>query len=94
MSPEQARGKRVDKRADIWAFGVVLHEMLSGEQLFGGETVSDTLAAVITKEPDWGLLPSNTPPVIRLLLRRCLTKDPKQRLQAIGEARITLGERR
>ena len=92
MSPEQARGKPADKRADIWAFGVVLHEMLTGKQLFGGETVSDTLAAVITKEPDWETLPPSTPPNIRQLLRRCLTKDAKQRLQAIGEARIAIEE--
>ncbi len=92
MSPEQARGKPVDKRADIWAFGMVLHEMLTGKQLFGGETVSDMLAAVSTKEPDWETLPASTPPRIRQLLRRCLTKDPKQRLQAIGEARIAIGE--
>jgi len=90
MAPEQARGKPVDKRADVWAFGVVLYEMLTGRQAFGGETVSDTLAAVITKEPDWEALPPSTPPRIGQLLRRCLTKDPKQRLQAIGEARIAI----
>jgi len=92
MSPEQARGKPVDKRADIWAFGVVLYEMFTGQRLFGGETVSDTLAAVITKEPDWEVLPASTPARIRQLLRRCLTRDPKQRLQAIGEARIAIEE--
>jgi serine/threonine-protein kinase len=90
MSPEQARGKPVDKRADIWAFGVVLLEMLTGRQPFSGETVSDTLAAVITKEPDWEVLSPSTLPRIEQLLRRCLTKDPKQRLQAIGEARIAI----
>jgi len=92
MSPEQARGRTADKRADIWAFGVVLHEMLTGKQLFGGETVSDTLAAVITKEPDWEALPASNPPRIRQLLRRCLTKDHKQRLRDIGEARIAIEE--
>ena len=92
MSPEQARGKPVDKRADIWAFGVVLHEMLTGKRLFVGETVSDTLAAVITKELDWEALPASTPARIRQLLRRCLTKDSKQRLRDIGEARIVIEE--
>ena len=82
----------MDKRADIWAFGVVLYEMLSGRQLFGGETVSDSLAAVINKEPDWAALPRETPPRIWRLLERCLSKDPKRRLQAIGEARITIEE--
>ncbi len=90
MSPEQARGKAVDRRADIWSFGVVLFEMLSGKQIFGGETVSDSMAAVITREPDWDGLPAGVPQRVRQLLRRCLAKDPKQRLQAIGEARIAL----
>jgi serine/threonine-protein kinase len=92
MAPEQARGKPIDRRADIWAFGVVLYEMLSGRQLFGGETVSDSLAAVITKEPDWAALPKDTPARIRCLLERCLRKEPKKRLQAIGEARIAIDE--
>jgi len=93
MSPEQARGKPVDKRADIWAFGVVLYEMLTGIVLFGGgETVSDSTAAVITKEPDWNTLPSGTPAHIRRLLQRCLRKDPRLRLRDIGEARIALEE--
>jgi serine/threonine protein kinase len=82
MSPEQAKGKAVDKRADIWAFGVVLYEMLTGKQLFTGETVSDTLAAVLIKDLDWEKLPAKA----RLLLRRCLEKDPKKRLRDIGEA--------
>jgi eukaryotic-like serine/threonine-protein kinase len=90
MSPEQARGAAVDKRCDIWSFGVVLFEMLTGKQLFTGETVSDTLAAVLHADSDWNLLPANTPPSIRTLLRRCLNKDRKQRLQAIGEARIII----
>jgi Tol biopolymer transport system component/predicted Ser/Thr protein kinase len=81
MSPEQARGKTVDKRADIWAFGVVLYEMLTGAQLFDGETVSDTLAHVLTKEPDWDRAPAKT----RRLLRECLAKDPKKRLRDIGD---------
>ncbi len=95
MSPEQARGKPVDRRADIWAFGIVLYEMLTGEQLFGGgETVTDTLASVVKDAPDFGKLPADTPPHIRRLLERCLRKDVKTRLQAIGEARIMLDEAR
>jgi serine/threonine-protein kinase len=90
MSPEQARGKRVDRRADIWAFGCVLYEMLTGQDAFGGETTSDILACVIRAEPDWSAIPASVPPRIRELLRRCLQKDPKKRLQAIGDARITL----
>jgi serine/threonine-protein kinase len=86
MSPEQARGKVVDKRADIWAFGVVLFEMLTGKQLFQGETVSDTLAQVLTKEPDWEQVPAK----VRRLLEACFQKDPKQRLQAIGDWRLLL----
>jgi eukaryotic-like serine/threonine-protein kinase len=90
MSPEQAKGKSVDRRADIWAFGCVLYEMLTGKRLFEGETVSDTLAAVLRAEPDWEELPASTPPAMQHLLHRCLEKDPKRRLQAIGEARITI----
>jgi Tol biopolymer transport system component/predicted Ser/Thr protein kinase len=86
MSPEQARGKAVDKRADIWAFGVVLFEMFTGKRLFEGETVSDTLAEVLTKEPDWGRVPAK----VRWLLEACLQKDPKLRLQAIGDWRLLL----
>src|SRR5438876_4622983 len=92
MSPEQARGKPVDKRTDIWSFGCVLYEMLAGQRAFEGETVSDTLVAVLTKEPNYTALPTSTPPSIRRLVARCLNKDPKQRLQAIGEARIAIGE--
>src|SRR6516225_628311 len=92
MSPEQARGKVVDRRCDIWSFGAVLFEMLSGKQAFPGEDVSHTLAGVIMKEPDWNVLPDELPAPVGRLLRRCLTKDPKQRLQAIGEARIAIEE--
>src|SRR5262249_53190009 len=87
MSPEQAKGKAVDRRADIWAFGVVLVEMLTGRPMYLGETVSETLAAVIMKEPE---IPQALPPHVRALLRRCLERDPQQRLQAIGEARIAI----
>jgi len=88
MSPEQARGKAVDKRADIWAFGVVLYEALTGQRLFEGETVSDTLAAVLKTEPDLNRVPVK----VRGLLRSCLEKDPKQRLQAIGDWKLMLAE--
>jgi serine/threonine protein kinase len=86
MSPEQARGKSVDKRADIWALGVLLYEMLAGSRLFEGDTVSDTLAAVLTREPDWSRLPIETPPSVRRLLKRLLERDPKRRLRDIGDA--------
>ncbi|HEV2351088.1 MAG TPA: protein kinase [Terriglobia bacterium] len=92
MSPEQARGKKVDRRADIWAFGAVLYEMLGGKQPFSGGTISDTLAEVLKFEPDWNALPPGTPASIQKLLRRCLAKDPKRRLRDIGEARITIEE--
>jgi Tol biopolymer transport system component len=90
MSPEQAAGKTVDRRADIWAFGCVLYEMLTGKKTYHGESMADTLAAVIRAEPDWTQLPAATPQQVRVLLQRCLQKDSKQRLQAIGEARISL----
>jgi len=90
MSPEQARGKTVDKRTDIWAFGAVLYEILTGRQVFGGETVTDSLAAIMKNEPDWSALPESTPPQVRRLLARCLEKDPKRRLRDIGEARLML----
>ena len=92
MSPEQARGKPVDKRADIWAFGVVLFEMLTGRRLFEGESISDTLAAVLKTEPEWTRLPDHTPAALRRLLRRCLERDPKRRLHDIADARIEFEE--
>jgi len=92
MSPEQAKGKSVDTRTDIWAFGCVLYEMLSGKQAFHGETATDVLAAVIRAEPEWTKLPADTPAEILRCLERCLRKDPKGRLQAIGDARVTLDE--
>ena len=90
MAPEQARGKIVDRRADIWAFGVVLYEMLSGRRAFDGEDVSTIMASVIKEEVSWPALPANLPEPILRLLRRCLEKDPRRRLRDIGEARLTL----
>jgi eukaryotic-like serine/threonine-protein kinase len=90
MSPEQARGKAVDKRADIWAFGVVLYEMLTGRNPFGGDTVTDVLSSVISSEPDWGVLPPDVPGQVRWVLKRCLEKNPSLRLRDIGEARVAL----
>src|SRR5688572_24747539 len=90
MAPEQAKGKAVDRRADIWAFGVVLYEMLAGRRAFEGEDISTTLAAVLMKEPEWTALPANTPPALLTLIHRCLERDPKQRLRDIGEARLLL----
>ena len=92
MSPEQARGKPVDKRADIWAFGTVLYEMLTGRKAFEGETVSDTLAAVLTKDPDWSALPTAVPASARRVLRRCLDRDSKTRIHDIADARLELDE--
>jgi eukaryotic-like serine/threonine-protein kinase len=90
MSPEQARGKAVDARTDIWAFGCVLYEMLVGRRAFDGEGVSDTLARVIEREPDWSRLPAKLPPALRTYLERCLHKDPRQRVRAIGDVRLAL----
>ena len=90
MSPEQARGKAVDKRADIWAFGVVFVEMLTGRPVFAGETISDTLAAVLRSDIDYSHLPPDTPPGIRKLIERCLERDPAQRLRDIGDAGILM----
>ena len=92
MSPEQARGRAVDRRADMWAFGCVLFEMLTGKRVFPGEDVSETLATVIKGEPDWRALPASTPTSIHRLLRRCLTKDPKARLSDASVARIEIDE--
>jgi len=92
MSPEQARGRVVDKRADIWAFGAVVYEMLTGRRVFQGDTVSDTLAAVLRSEPDWAALPPTTPFLIKRLLRHCLDKDHRQRLGDIRDARIEMAE--
>ena len=90
MAPEQARGKPVDKRADIWAFGCVLFEMLTGRKAFEGDDVSLTLSKILQRDPDWALLPAGTPAAVRRLLERCLDKDPKRRLRDIGEARLAL----
>ena len=92
MSPEQASGKAVDKRADIWSFGVVLFEMLTGPRLFTGETASETLASVIKDEPSWEAVPDGCPGAVVRLLRRCLRKRPRERLQDIGDARVELEE--
>src|SRR5262245_51211130 len=93
MSPEQAKGRAVDKRSDVWAFGCVLYEMLTATRAFGGEDVTDTIAAVVRGEPDWTKLPANTPPHIRLLLKRCLEKDRKARVADISVARFLIDEK-
>jgi len=92
MSPEQARGRAVDRRTDIWAFGCVVYEMLTGRRAFEGETASDTLAAVLRQDVDWSALPANTPAELRRLLRRCLQREPRERLHDIADARIILEE--
>jgi serine/threonine protein kinase/Tol biopolymer transport system component len=92
MSPEQARGRAVDKRTDIWAFGCVLYELLTGQRAMRGDTVSDILASVLTDEPDWSRVPATTPPRVVALLQRCLTKDPRDRQRDIGDVRFELKE--
>jgi len=92
MAPEQAKGRSVDRRADIWAFGVVLYEMLTAQRCFKGEDISDTLAAVLRQDVDWTALPADTPPRLRRLLERCLDRDVKQRLRDIGEARVEIAK--
>jgi serine/threonine-protein kinase len=92
MSPEQARGKPIDKRSDIWSFGCVLYECLTGETAFGGETVTDTLAKILERDPDYTRIPAATPPTIQMLLRRCLQKDRKKRLHDIADAGVQLEE--
>ena len=92
MAPEQAKGKPVDRRADIWAFGCVLFEMLTGHRAFAGETPSDVLVGIIEREPDWQTLPAGTPAAIRRLLRRSVEKDPRRRLDSAAVARIELDE--
>jgi Tol biopolymer transport system component len=92
MSPEQARGGAVDRQTDVWAFGCLLFEMITGAQAFGADTLSDTLVHVISRDPDWTCLPPSTPLAVRRLLRRCLQKDPRRRLRDIGDARLELDE--
>jgi serine/threonine-protein kinase len=90
MSPEQARGKPVDKRTDLWAFGCVLYEMLTSRPAFAGDTISDTIARILERDPDWRALPAGTPPSVTRLVQRCLDKDPKRRLHDIADARIEI----
>jgi eukaryotic-like serine/threonine-protein kinase len=92
MSPEQARGKAVDKRTDIWAFGCVFYEMLTGGPAFPGETTADSVARIIERSPDFEALPGSMPPSVRRLVRRCLERDSRERLRDIGDARIEIGQ--
>jgi serine/threonine-protein kinase len=92
MSPEQARGRQLDRRTDVWAFGCVLYEMLTGSRAFGGDDVQDTLASVLARDPDWRRLPPDTPAALHRLLRRCLQKDPTTRLRDMGDATLEIGE--
>jgi serine/threonine protein kinase len=92
MSPEQAKGRAVDRRADVWAFGCVLYEMLTATRLFAGDDVSETLAAILRQDPDWSRLPKDTPASVQRLLRRCFVRDPRERLPDIGVARLEIDE--
>ena len=92
MSPEQAKGRQADKRSDVWAFGAVLYEMLTGRRAFGGEDLSDTLATVLKSEPDWSVLPADVPPPLRTLMQRCLAKDPRTRVADISTALFVMNE--
>src|SRR5262249_38211269 len=92
MSPEQIRGHVADARCDVWAFGCVLYEILSGKPAFSGETITDLISGIIRIEPDWNALPAKTSPAVRSILRRCLNKDRRLRFHAIGDARIALEE--
>ena len=89
MSPEQARGQSVDKRTDIWAFGCTLYEMLSGRRAFSGDTISDTIAAILERDVVWSALPPDTPPAVVRLMKRCLERDPQRRLRDLGDAELT-----
>ena len=93
MSPEQARGQEVDERSDIWSFGCVLWECLTGQRLFGGATASDSIGAILHTEPDWARLPADTPPSVQRLLRRCVAMDPRKRLHDFADARLELEDR-
>src|SRR5262249_26383787 len=90
MSPEQARGQTVDARSDVWAFGCVFYEMLSGSQTFIGDTLMDVLGGIVRGDPDWTALPAETPPLVRLLLRQCLQKQRNVRLRHIGDAKLLI----
>lgn len=92
MSPEQARGAPADRRSDIWAFGCVFYEMLTGKRAFGGETTSDRFARILERDPDWEELPEGTPGTVRILIRRCLAKDPRKRLHDMADVRLELEE--
>ena len=92
MSPEQAKGRPADKRSDVWAFGCVLYEMLTGRRAFEGDEVSDTLAFILTREPDWSALPTTIPSSVRTLLRRCLIKDRKRRLDSAAAVRLEIDD--
>ncbi len=92
MSPEQVRGKGVDRRTDVWAFGCVLYELLAGKPAFGGETISDIITATLSRDPDWSALPADTPPGLRRLLRRCIERDPSKRLRSVADAMLELDD--